>query len=598
MQRKLTHIAKLMVVLFLFCSISYADISTGLINYWDFNENSVVDSVGGLSFNLRNGAFVSGNELVLDTSGEDADVVLSTFNPATHHQFSLSFTMSFSGAPDSRMAMLELRGASYILIHTTDDRNNNGQNHIFAEEGISGSQQRIHGDKSVHDGDDHMVVFTYDHNSVSDNVGISIYVDTELAGIASWNGNDMSDSWTSITLYLGKDNWKNNFTGTFDDVRFYNRVLSQADINELFAERFIITEHPKSQTVEAGSNVEFTISSGNIDSYQWYKSADSVTNPGSDTAIGGNSDTLIVSNVNLTDEAWYYCIATKGGESLTSQAARLMIRRLVGHWEFENDLNDTVTLDVNGVTAHNGFMILNGSLGGTADYNSSSPGNMGDYSLDLGDSEIVQIENSNEYFNFYRQGITVSAWVRTAQTGWGAIIGKQQRASSPYSGFMLNKNDSGIPIFTFRDPGTNQHDNILAQTAISDGQWHFITATYNNETKTGKIFVDGQLEGKLTSMTKNYDVPDEPLVFGRESVDTAGYYEGGVDDIRIWNYPLESIEIGTLYIETMPDETICYENPEYDLDGPDGESDCVVDIYDLAYFTQRWMVQEWIVISF
>ena len=47
-------------------------------------------------------------------------------------------------------------------------------------------------------------------------------------------------------------------------------------------------------------------------------------------------------------------------------------------------------------------------------------------------------------------------------------------------------------------------------------------------------------------------------------------------------------KIAVLYT-TSSGETICFQNPETDVSGPEGAPDCVVDIYDLVELAGGWL---------
>ncbi len=67
------------------------------------------------------------------------------------------------------------------------------------------------------------------------------------------------------------------------------------------------------------------------------------------------------------------------------------------------------------------------------------------------------------------------------------------------------------------------------------------------------------------------------------------FYPGQVDDLRIYNYEMEREAIGKLYYDVTNEPSCVYGSPDLDLSGPEGEPDCVVDLYDFAVFAADWL---------
>jgi hypothetical protein len=63
---------------------------------------------------------------------------------------------------------------------------------------------------------------------------------------------------------------------------------------------------------------------------------------------------------------------------------------------------------------------------------------------------------------------------------------------------------------------------------------------------------------------------------------------GVIDDVRLYNYPLDSQMIAQDYAD-MTGESVCYYGaPAWDISGPNGTPDCVVDLYDFAQLASDW----------
>ena len=104
----------------------------------------------------------------------------------------------------------------------------------------------------------------------------------------------------------------------------------------------LITGDPVSQTVPAGTEIDLSVTALNTDTYTWYHSVDAVADTG-DTYVGVGSTVQVLID-DVSKEGWYYCVASSQGslETDTSEMARVMTERLVGYWDFEDDLDDGV----------------------------------------------------------------------------------------------------------------------------------------------------------------------------------------------------------------------------------------------------------------
>ena len=336
----------------------------------------------------------------------------------------------------------------------------------------------------------------------------------------------------------------------------------------------VVTGDPVSQTVEAGATVELSVTALNADIYQWYKDGDPLT--------GATTDTLTIPNVQVADEGIYTCTVSNSlPSSETSGAAQVMTRRLAGWWKLDGDLTDSVQEQVAGAPTHNGTCadpnyIVTAKNGGGLEFFGDAAG-------------LVIIGESNNFFNFYPQGYTVSCWVNMPpkpddwSDPWGAFVCKQ--GFDPQRGFILTNNNIGDAVHTLRQSFNDLYSGYSADT----DSWRLITGTYDADTKTGMIYFDGSLRNQATS-TSVPEPADAPLIFGAENLDaTVAPYSGKLDDVRIWTYPLDAYEVAALYVEFNPGGWVCIENPEFDTTGPAGVPDCKVDLYEFVEIAAKWL---------
>jgi hypothetical protein len=114
------------------------------------------------------------------------------------------------------------------------------------------------------------------------------------------------------------------FNGLIDEVSFFNRALSGAEIQSIYnagsAGKCIvpfITSQPRGQVGYWGKSVTFTVTSAGTTplSYQWLKNATPVQ--------GASGSSLVLTNLQLTDAGNYSVVVTNAYGSTTSSNAYL-----------------------------------------------------------------------------------------------------------------------------------------------------------------------------------------------------------------------------------------------------------------------------------
>ena len=328
----------------------------------------------------------------------------------------------------------------------------------------------------------------------------------------------------------------------------------------------VVTTQPLSQTVEAGSDVTFVIEQLNGTSYQWSKDGVEIT--------GATSDTYEIASAQISDEGAYTCKVFNTAGDAVSDEAGLWIKRLVAHWDFDGDMIDNVD-------GWEGVYTDPNNVGGVYDTESISG-----QSLKLeGDEQHAQVAGSEGYFNFFPNGYTVSAWINSDFTSnWQAAVSKHNRTIYDETVEV----DAGWAIYTNGNTGVatlRQAGDITGTSSVVDGGWHLLVNQYDPVSDTVKIYVDGVLQNE-SGPVPDILVNDAPLVFGADSPSGTWAWNGLIDEVKIWNYAVDSYEIAHSYTDVMTDETICVEQTGimYDLN-----DDCRVDLADFAIFASEWL---------
>jgi hypothetical protein len=162
---------------------------------------------------------------------------------------------------------------------------------------------------------------------------------------------------------------------------------------------------------------------------------------------------------------------------------------------------------------------------------------------------------SSDYNNILDQDETISTslWVRIDELpdNWGQMIGNsdqgwqiRQYSSTNQVAWNLRCSDSNIFSYDLRTPD------------INDGKWHHIVGTYDGTNSRGAIYLDGEKIEERNSLDScsvidndsSRDVDDYELKIGEPMKDTNGRrFEGGLDNIRVYDRELSETEVKELY---------------------------------------------------
>ena len=166
--------------------------------------------------------------------------------------------------------------------------------------------------------------------------------------------------------------------------------------------------------------------------------------------------------------------------------------------------------------------------------------------LEIVDNSHVVIPEIPEYD--VTSEVTLMAWMRTTNvTTWARLIDKSQWQTSGYD-LVLNQGTQ-VPMLEFFVNNTTSQ--VMGTTSVDDGEWHFITGTFGNQTL--RIYVDGIQEGEVGS-NGGVDINpnDLPVMIGGESSSNGGQqYVGNVDEVAMFNRELTAEEIQNIFVNGM-----------------------------------------------
>jgi len=200
-----------------------------------------------------------------------------------------------------------------------------------------------------------------------------------------------------------------------------------------------------------------------------------------------------------------------------------IIRGLVAHYPFNGNTND-----------ESGYGNHGNVIGPTLTMDRFCNNNKA-YSFD-GINDEIDIPHSTS-LNISGD-ITVCAWVNIfIKEGDHAVIDKREREM-----YKLNMSGDNPNFEMGNGSPASANDSLVI------GQWYFLTGIYRASNGQREIYMDGILKGTNSNATTVY--PNTlSLKIGRRRLDGSQYFNGVIDDVRIYSYALSISEIQQFYEE-------------------------------------------------
>jgi hypothetical protein len=202
---------------------------------------------------------------------------------------------------------------------------------------------------------------------------------------------------------------------------------------------------------------------------------------------------------------------------------------LVAYFPFGGNANDASGNGNNGTVSN---ATLTSDRFGNA--NSAYSFNGANAYIDVPDSTSLHISS-----NF-----TLSAWIyQSAADQSGYRIIDKVLAGTP-AGFTFDTWGNGSGGHTLRlQAAAPTNPNVLGATAYSLLSWHHVVAVVSGS--NGWVYLDGIVNG--TGIVGNIPINTLDLYIGRPHPNGVEWFNGKIDDVRIYNRALSATEIGQLY---------------------------------------------------
>lgn len=201
---------------------------------------------------------------------------------------------------------------------------------------------------------------------------------------------------------------------------------------------------------------------------------------------------------------------------------------LVVYYPFNGNANDESGNE------HNGTIkgpILNTDRFGTVN---------GAYLFD-GINDLIEVANSA---SLHPESVSVSCWILRKGNGNGLFDGIVSKYNGGANGYLVGMEDQGHVSFWIRNAaGDSNSRHVFSNSLVQNNIWLHIVGTFQNGEM--KIYINGQIQSEIV----NDAVLEEntlPLTIGSYDI---SYFNGLIDDVRIYNRALSDPEVQLLYHE-------------------------------------------------
>jgi hypothetical protein len=542
---------------------------------------------GDLSSNLV--AFYPFNGNANDESGQGHDGVLMNGTCLTEDRFgNLNSAAGFDGIDDYiQTDLLQNNVTSYSIslwVKTTSinwlvpfvqDRGGLGQSltlglrgsnedgtlgHLFFALDADQILVGAHSSQSINDGRWHHVVGVWDGSggAVVNSDQFSLYIDgvkvynlpfsTPYSSYPPLTG----DGGTAIGFHSA---WYNFFSGALDDIRIYDRVLSETEVQQLYTPAAPVNRPPVLQPIGNKSALENQLLEFTL--WAFDPDGDALTYSTSALPPGAAFDpiTRTFSWIPAPQQACSYFevtfTVTDGHPEPASAFERIAIT--VGgsvdyvHYPFDGNVNDTSGHGHDGV-------LMNGAYW-TADRFGKPNRAVGfDGVDDYIQTNLVQSEVT---------AYSISLWMKTTSTNWLVPL-VQNRGGDPGSsvgqsltlGLRGSNEDGTLGHLFFVLDAEQILVGLHSVQSLNDGQWHHVAGVWDGSNgelvnpAQFSLYIDG-IKAAAIPFNSPYSFYPPLTGSGGTAIGFHGawalYFAGEMDDVYIYSRALAEAEIYALY---------------------------------------------------
>jgi hypothetical protein len=191
-----------------------------------------------------------------------------------------------------------------------------------------------------------------------------------------------------------------------------------------------------------------------------------------------------------------------------------------------------------------------GDYNGTATDVTYSTGQFGQAAVFNGSSSRIIVEDSTaNAFGFANHIGAIGAWINVDSLSTNNVIAAKRDFGAPGNRhWIFNIETSGQIRFLIYNTDSNAQ-TVLSSSSISVNQWYHIAVTLT--TSDVKIYINGVEDTTASSTYSTIQNGGADLQIGRRGTNSGyNYFDGKIDQLRIFNRGITPQEVSTLYNES------------------------------------------------
>jgi len=233
---------------------------------------------------------------------------------------------------------------------------------------------------------------------------------------------------------------------------------------------------------------------------------------------------------------WRVDAVPSRGKLVPGRVARFETAGLVAWWEFD-EAEGALAADATGHQRQ-------GHLEGSAAWAPKQGRFGGALELD-GQGGYVTCDNPPEFD--FRDELSVAVWLKVRQfdkaaqaiVTKGANTWRLQRCGDQDAIEFILDGPKPMPA------SKTNRVSVVSKRSVNDGQWHHVAAAYDGRRVT--LYVDGELDGVAEATGALAQNPEADVLIGENTMARRRYFNGWLDDMRLYGYGLSADEVRTLH---------------------------------------------------
>jgi len=138
---------------------------------------------------------------------------------------------------------------------------------------------------------------------------------------------------------------------------------------------------------------------------------------------------------------------------------------------------------------------------------------------------------------------SIAVWIKPA-----TISGNKPIVSKSSWEYTLMQSSEGIR-FVYWDTGGSHALEISTPSGLKIGRWSYVVLSYNGSSHKAKLYLDGIQKSAALGTGKDHQDRTAVTRIGRGYVWGDGYFNGLIDEVRIYENALTSAQVRQLYAE-------------------------------------------------